>query len=124
MGDGHWPSTCNELKWFRQSHGKRDAGEDKEMKTLQWLLSFTKDCPKCGNPIEKNGGCNHMSCSACKYQFCWICLSGWASSHYTCKSRASKDERENLLQHFENNMRCVSDARQALTNSAASSPCT
>ncbi len=108
MGEGHWPSTCNELKWFKQIHDKHDPEADREMKTLQWLLSYTKDCPKCGNPIEKNGGCNHMSCSACKYQFCWICLAGWHPSHYSCTYKIKgKNERENLLQQFENNMRYV-----------------
>ena len=32
-----------------------------------------KDCPKCGNSIEKSGGCNHMLCK-CGAHICWICL--------------------------------------------------
>jgi len=27
-----------------------------------WLSANTKECPKCGTPIEKNSGCNHMIC--------------------------------------------------------------
>jgi len=27
-----------------------------------WMTANTKPCPKCGNPVEKNGGCNHVSC--------------------------------------------------------------
>ena len=34
-------------------------------------------CPKCNVCIEKNGGCNHMHCCKCKYDFCWICLGGY-----------------------------------------------
>ena len=42
--------------------------------TIQWLTKFTKNCPNCREPIEKNGGCNHMHCRSCKYEFCWACL--------------------------------------------------
>jgi hypothetical protein len=44
-----------------------------------------KKCPQCNYYIEKNGGCNHMTCR-CGYHFCWICLKAWAghSSYYAC----------------------------------------
>lgn len=33
-----------------------------------------KLCPKCSTPIEKSGGCNHMICTHCKSNMCWVCL--------------------------------------------------
>ncbi|KAJ7490840.1 hypothetical protein FB451DRAFT_1221226 [Mycena latifolia] len=33
-----------------------------------------KQCPNCHVDIEKNGGCNHMTCFFCKTHICWICL--------------------------------------------------
>jgi hypothetical protein len=33
-----------------------------------------KRCPRCDNMIEKNGGCQHMSCSRCFHSFCWTCM--------------------------------------------------
>ena len=41
------------------------------------------NCPKCGLIIEKEeGGCNHMICSKCNYQFCWICGSKYNVDHF------------------------------------------
>ena len=41
------------------------------------------NCPKCGLIIEKEaGGCNHMICSKCNYQFCWICGAKYNVEHF------------------------------------------
>jgi len=51
-----------------------------------WILANTKACPKCSNPIEKNGGCMHMTCQkpgGCGHEFCWICMKDW-NSHTNC----------------------------------------
>ncbi|OMJ74328.1 hypothetical protein SteCoe_26777 [Stentor coeruleus] len=39
-----------------------------------WKEIWVKYCPKCDSPIEKNGGCFHMTCQHCTYEFCWDCL--------------------------------------------------
>eukprot|EP01098_Paradermamoeba_levis_P013313 TRINITY_DN604_c0_g2_i1.p1 TRINITY_DN604_c0_g2~~TRINITY_DN604_c0_g2_i1.p1 ORF type:complete len:315 (-),score=77.33 TRINITY_DN604_c0_g2_i1:111-1055(-) len=41
----------------------------------------TQTCPNtnCGAPIEKNGGCPHMTCIICNHQFCWHCFFPWRS---------------------------------------------
>ncbi|TFK51776.1 hypothetical protein OE88DRAFT_1628695 [Heliocybe sulcata] len=33
-----------------------------------------RPCPKCGVHMEKNGGCNHMTCISCKAHICWVCM--------------------------------------------------
>ena len=43
----------------------------------EWMMKVPdnrKCCPKCNTPIEKNEGCNHMTCSQCKSHMCWLCL--------------------------------------------------
>lgn len=59
----------------------------------------TKDCPKCNVVIEKNGGCNHMTCrsGSCKFEFCWICLGPWSAhtgSYYQCNRYTENPEEQ------------------------------
>lgn len=50
--------------------------KDGEGGVLSWMAgkkNSVKQCPKCGEAIEKDAGCNHMKC-ACGHDFCWLCL--------------------------------------------------
>lgn len=42
--------------------------------TNNWLTLHSKKCSHCGWHIEKNEGCDHMTCRQCKHEFCWECL--------------------------------------------------
>ena len=66
----HAPTNCKELaRWNEKCLN--------ESETANWILANTKSCPKCSSRIEKNQGCNHMTCQRCKYEFCWICMGDW-----------------------------------------------
>ncbi|MCJ1288075.1 hypothetical protein MMC26_007428 [Xylographa opegraphella] len=55
------------------------AERRERMANEAYLAANTKACPQesCGRPIEKNGGCSHMTCTQCGHQFCWDCFAPW-----------------------------------------------
>lgn len=76
----HAPLPCNMFKDWMQK-----CNDDSE--TMNYICANTKDCPNCKVSIEKNGGCNHMYCRRCSYDFCWMCLGSWkahAVEYYEC----------------------------------------
>lgn len=95
-GDVHLPVQCSVVQdWTKECDTRKpDAA---------WLLANTKLCPKCGNPIEKNGGCMHMTCrkpGGCGHEFCWLCLSPW-NAHKVC-NRYQKPEKSQVKNGLKN----------------------
>ncbi|XP_008561029.1 E3 ubiquitin-protein ligase arih1 [Microplitis demolitor] len=87
----HDPILCDLLrKWMKKV--------DEDAATSAWIGLNTKDCPKCMAIIEKNGGCNHMTCRKCRHEFCWICLMNWKehNSNYKCNRFESHETNERL----------------------------
>ena len=37
-------------------------------------ILIAEPCPSCGVMVQKSGGCKHMVCAKCKFEFCWTCL--------------------------------------------------
>jgi len=80
MGDGRIAcpgSGCGRrfcAKCGNEDHGKESCPPPAE--TVQWLDKHSKQCPNCSNRIEKNGGCDHMTCrppGGCGHDFWWTC---------------------------------------------------
>jgi len=97
VGD-HVPATCDQVeRWLQKASD--------ESENVTWMMANTKKCPHCRSPIEKNGGCMHMTCNrvsgGCGFEFCWLCRGPWSEhgshsgGYYDCnkydKSKA-KDE--------------------------------
>ncbi|KMP01735.1 hypothetical protein DIZ76_010943 [Coccidioides immitis] len=86
----HQPAPCAIVKmWLKK------CKDDSE--TANWISANTKECPKCHSTIEKNGGCNHMTCRKCKHEFCWMCMGLWSehgTSWYNCNRYEEKSGAE------------------------------
>ncbi|CAG0921381.1 unnamed protein product [Notodromas monacha] len=85
LGEAHAPLGCE--RWKEWLDKCKDVGDDEvasagataaeEAANSLWLVANSKPCPNCHSPIQKNDGCNHMKCSKCKHDFCWVCLDSW-----------------------------------------------
>lgn len=86
----HQPCPCSLVKrWLKKCE------DDSE--TANWISANTKECPKCHSTIEKNGGCNHMTCRKCRNEFCWMCMGVWSehgTSWYNCNRFEEKSGTE------------------------------
>lgn len=72
--ESHKPISCELFNKWNQVLSENDKNE--KNKREMWDRSNTKRCPSCKSGIEKNRGCNHMTCR-CGYEFCWLCLGDW-----------------------------------------------
>ena len=104
LRDGHRPCDC-EMIDFWEAKNKSDGENTK------WLIVNTKQCPNCHKYIEKNQGCNHMTCrkeaGGCGYEFCWICLGEWkphGTSWYECK-KYTPNELDKNKERIRNNIK-------------------
>lgn len=85
--ENHVPCPC----WLVKKWIKR-CEDDSE--TANWIEANTQACPRCHTQIEKNGGCNHMKCQKCTFEFCWICFGDWAmhqSAYWKCNRYDPKE---------------------------------
>lgn len=101
---GHEPLDCNSFREWEDNLEKK-----KDKLSGFWMSTHTKKCPKCDINVEKAGGCMHMTCVNCKYDFCWMCRAEWkkhgnnTGGYYKCniykedpneKSKQSEAERD------------------------------
>jgi len=87
----HYPVSCQTRRIYHEAAIIKLKRKDFKLSDLtekpKALIKVdTKQCPKCRIPWEKNGGCNHFTCS-CGHEFCWVCLRDWSThgnSFYEC----------------------------------------
>ena len=64
-------------------HGKNKCDNSVDKSFQKWRNSYkVKRCPRCKFFIEKNEGCNHITCRNCNYEFCWLCMGKYSYNHF------------------------------------------
>mmetsp|Transcript_29925 Transcript_29925/g.45997 ORF Transcript_29925/g.45997 Transcript_29925/m.45997 type:complete len:1188 (-) Transcript_29925:232-3795(-) len=98
----HQPATCGDYADFGKIMGS----------STLWIRKHSKPCPGCNAPIEKNDGCNHMTCGKCHQEFCWLCLSvlGFHDEVHACNQY---DPAEDAEDDYERHALFVYDRYQA-----------
>ena len=60
--EAHEPCSCAQLQAWKEKNAL-------ESDNAHWIIANTKRCPQCTVRIEKNQGCNHITCRACKFEY-------------------------------------------------------
>ncbi|KAH3764211.1 E3 ubiquitin-protein ligase RNF19A [Pelomyxa schiedti] len=80
----HADISCEQYQKWKVDNSSADS------RYKDWIKEHSKPCPRCQTQIEKNGGCNHMTCKHCTYEFCWLCMGKTDSNHYSTGPCAGK----------------------------------
>ena len=96
-------------------HGLKPCSKIIDKGFEEWKShTLVKRCPNCKFWTEKNEGCNHMTCSQCRFQWCWVCEKECVAGHYEfgpCKGlhfeRVDNDEDAKRLMRENCDCCCV-----------------
>ncbi|KAF2104625.1 hypothetical protein NA57DRAFT_70834 [Rhizodiscina lignyota] len=71
----HAGETCSDFGERKEKEESAQRRRD-EKASIAAVKQDSKECPnkECKVRITKYGGCDHMTCSRCKHEFCWECL--------------------------------------------------
>ena len=81
VGPSHAPLNCTQhfqklatevkarerFEEWKKMNANADAAFHQLLENSGW-----KKYPACGAPIERNQGCDHMTCSRCRCHFCYV----------------------------------------------------
>ncbi|KAL7603329.1 hypothetical protein Lser_V15G20033 [Lactuca serriola] len=110
MEDAHRPLGCETVaKWVLKN--------STEAENTNWILAYTKPCPKCKRSIEKNHGCMHMTCRPpCGFEFCWLCLGPYVGHDGRACNRYTKSQEGGLIPESERQRELAKKAIERYTH--------
>lgn len=77
--NAHQGTSCRVFNKRTRKEFKRDRG---------FLMDTSVKCPSCSAPITKSSGCNHMTCTVCAAEFCYLCQGrNFDGFHYASYNR-------------------------------------
>ena len=80
----------------------KEVQEEEAARDDTWVERNSKPCKGCGARIQKTGGCNHLVCSKCKHQFCWVSYHFYATEggEVGHKKQEAVDQSKPCTYHF------------------------
>ncbi|CAG2170475.1 unnamed protein product [Oppiella nova] len=98
-----WEDWMTKISDIKAEELKQKYSRTEDAANSLWLVRNAKQCPRCKAYIQKSEGCNHLRCSKCKYDFCWICLESWkkhnsgTGGYFRCnRSEAAQRAEQNI----------------------------
>ncbi|XP_056270263.1 E3 ubiquitin-protein ligase RNF19B [Pseudoliparis swirei] len=84
----HPNQTCDSARQQRAQSLHTHSNHSPSYTQEQGPADDIKPCPRCGAFIIKmnDGSCNHMTCSVCGCEFCWLCMKEISDLHYLSPS--------------------------------------
>lgn len=72
--DKYVGSSAEEKAFLERKYGKKQLENmANDLASADYVKDKTQHCPHCNAPIEKNDGCNKITCWRCSTNFCWLC---------------------------------------------------
>ncbi len=88
LNESHEPASCAQVKeWLTKC--------TRDTQTISWKAKNTRACPNCHVLIQKDGGCEHLTCRVCYHNFCWVCLS--PGRHIVCDKSNTKAIKSSII---------------------------
>lgn len=90
--DAHDGVSCADYDSRSSSNSNNDNWTSEKL-----VNSISRCCPRCSSRIFREGGCPHMTCSRCSYEFCFGCLGARTyafGKHHGCDRIAAQFEND------------------------------
>lgn len=104
-GDEEGKTGSTESQYVEESEAERKRLQRQRRAEMnlsyQLIRARTRQCWKCKSPIEKNGGCNKVTCTKCFSAMCWACgrdITKVSYGHFSDNPKCAELITEDVMQ--------------------------